>query len=192
MLYDLSGDPYLSAIFIIASCPESKKSGTKTLPYLGNCLDTIFVTTLTNAFFFAVMESLENWLEDFKQLNGILPALSDQTVLEAVWAVSGQKTLALVEKVVNIYGVSRNAERYIDVVKALASETEYGSACRLALALNLFTQFKKEEFVLPLFIQNRLSLAESYLANNATMQKEVLQFFDTHLHYPRDMICELQ
>ena len=135
---------------------------------------------------------MEAWLEDYKQLHGNPQQVSDQTALEAVWAVSGQKHMKLIEKVVQLYGAVHHSERYVDIVKALASETDYASACRLAIALGLFTQFKKEEFVLPLIIQDRLSLAEDYLSNNVDMQKEVLQFLDRHLTYPRDMIPEVQ
>lgn len=99
--------------------------------------------------------------------------------------------MKLIEKVVHLYGAIHHSERYIDIVRALAIETDYASACRLAIALNLFTQFKKEEFILPLILQDRLSLAEDYLLNNVAMQKEVLQFLDRHLNYPRDIVLEV-
>lgn len=117
--------------------------------------------------------------------------VSDQTVLEAVWAVSGQKHMKLVEKVINLYGALNHSEKFVHVVRALAMEREFASACRLAIVLKLFTQFKKEEFILPLFIQDRISLAEDYLVHNPAMQKEVLQFLDKYLDYPRDMVSEL-
>lgn len=139
-----------------------------------------------------VIDQFEIWLEEFHKLNGYYPSVEKQTVLDAMMAVSKQNNAKLLKKVVKLFnGVQFKAHLTI-VVQQLIEEKAYASACRMAIALEFFNkQFKKEDFVLPLIIQDKLCLAEEYLRKDRAMQKEVVKFLDAHVQQPHDMIFKI-
>lgn len=79
-------------------------------------------------------------------------------------------------------------EQFVPVIQALIAQQSYTAACRMALALELFHSFSMEDFVLPLIIQDKLTLAEEFLMHNPEMQQSVVALLDQHLQYPRDIL----
>lgn len=140
-------------------------------------------------YFFLAIDQFEIWLEEFHKLNGYYPSVEKQTVLDAMMAVSKQNNAKLLKKVVKLFnGIHFKAHLSIVVQKSV-EEKAYASACRMAIALEFFNkQFKKEDFVLPLILQDKLCLAEEYLRKDRVMQKEVVKFLDQHVKNPQDMI----
>ena len=92
------------------------------------------------------------------------------------------------KKIVQLYhGIHYNSH-LVTIVEELIEEQDFFSACRMAVSLELFNQFKKEDFVLPLILQDKLSLAEEYLRKNPAMQRDVVSFLDTYIKNPADML----
>lgn len=147
----------------------------------------------SNKFYLVVLvvDQFEVWLDEFHKTNGYYPTVQQQITKEAVLAVSRQKNGKIVKKVVNMYrGVHYNTY-LIPIVEDLIERQEFASACRLAVALNLFGQFKKEDFVLPLIVQDKLSLAEEYLKKDRNMPIDVVSFLDSHIKQPCEMLKEI-
>ena len=142
---------------------------------------SLFPTTL-------VIEQFESWLEEFKRLNGTYPSLSKQTILEAINAVADQKNIKLITKVVNIYRGIESKEILICIVKNHYLKSSFATACRLAIALQLFRHFEIQDFILPLIVQDKLPLAEEYLSYNVDMQKATISLLDKHLEHPHDVL----
>ena len=126
---------------------------------------------------------------EFHKINGYYPLVEKQTSLDAIMAVSKQKNGKLLKKVVKLYqGVEFKLD-LLGVVHKLIEQQEYLSACRMAIALELYNQqFKKEDFILPLIVQDKLSPAEEYLKKDKVMQREVVLFLDHHMKNPNDML----
>lgn len=138
--------------------------------------------------FVLVVDQFEIWLDEFHKVNGYYPAVEKQITKEAVVAISKQKNGKVLRKVVKMYhGVHYNTY-LIPAVQVLVEQQEFASACRLAVALHLFCQFKKEDFVLPLIVQDRLPLAEEYLKKDSIMQNDVVSFLDNHMKQPYEML----
>ena len=135
-----------------------------------------------------VIDYFENWLEEFKRLNGNYPSLSIQTALEAINAVSKQKHGKLIEKVVYIYQGIQMKEHFVCVIKNFCKNCSFTTACRMATALQLYNSFPIEDFVLPLILQDKCNLAEEFISHNVNMQKETITFLDKHVNYPCDIL----
>lgn len=134
------------------------------------------------------MDQFEVWLEEFQKANGYYPAVDKQTSKEAMVAVSRQRNGKILKKIVNMYHGVHYKTHLIEVVNELIGYQEFASACRLAVALELFSQFEKEDFVLPLIVQDKLPIAEEYLRKNRTMQQAVVSFLDKHIKQPCEML----
>ncbi len=134
------------------------------------------------------MDQFEVWLEEFHKTNGYYPSVDQQTAKEAMVAVSRQKNGKILKKIVNMYKGVHFKTQLIEVVNELVHHQEFASACRLAVALELFSDFQKEDFVLPLIVQDKLPLAEEYLKKNCTMQQAVVSFLDRHIKQPCEML----
>jgi len=168
-LLNRSGDPYLSATYVMRNTFDFDKSKPNSLSLY-------------------VIEQFESWLEEFKRLNGTYPSLSKQTILEAINAVADQKNIKLITKVVNIYRGIESKEILICIVKNHYLKSSFATACRLAIALQLFRHFEIQDFILPLIVQDKLPLAEEYLSYNVDMQKATISLLDKHLEHPHDVL----
>lgn len=171
-LFSASQNPHLSAVYLMYHSYD-------------------FFKNKTNSLASFVVDQFEVWLDEFHKTNGYYPTVQQQITKEAVLAVSRQKNGKIVKKVVNMYrGVHYNTY-LIPIVEDLIERQEFASACRLAVALNLFGQFKKEDFVLPLIVQDKLSLAEEYLKKDRNMPIDVVSFLDSHIKQPCEMLKEI-
>ncbi|KAI9553065.1 hypothetical protein GHT06_020956 [Daphnia sinensis] len=171
-LFSSSQNPHLSAVYLMYHSYD-------------------FFKNKPNSLAAFVVDQFEIWLDEFHKANGYYPTVQLQITKEAVLAVSRQKNGKIVKKVVNMYrGVHYNTN-LIPIVQDLIERQEFASACRLAVALSLFGQFKKEDFVLPLIMQDKLSLAEEYLKKDHNMQIDVVSFLDSHIKQPCEMLKEI-
>lgn len=155
------------------------------------CTLSTYEVTCTNLFSFPitlVIEQFESWLEEFKRLNGAFPPLSKQTILEAINAVADQKNMKLITKVVNLYHGVKIKESLICIVKNHCLKFSFATACRMAIALQLFKHFEVQDFILPLIVQDKLPLAEEYLSHNVNLQKTTINLLDKHLEHPHDLL----
>lgn len=64
----------------------------------------------------------------------------------------------------------------------------FSGACRLALALQLFDAFGIEDFVVPLLLQDKLSLALDFLTGSATLQVDTVLFLDDYVNAPHRLL----
>lgn len=135
------------------------------------------------------MNQFEIWLREFHKLNGCYPEVERQTAVEVLLAVSHQKNRKLLQKVVKLYNLHVFKEHLTPIVNKLIKEQSFNTACQMAIELKLFDNFfKKEDFILPLIIQDKILLVEEYLKNNKSMQKDVVLLLDQHVKNPCDMI----
>ncbi|XP_046455763.1 exonuclease mut-7 homolog [Daphnia pulex] len=168
-LFSSSQNPHLSAVYLMYHSYD-------------------FFKNKTNSLAAFVVDQFEVWLEEFLKANGYYPAVDQQTTREAMVAVSRQRNGKILKKIVTLYHGVHYKAHLIEVVNELIGYQEFASACRLAVALELFSQFEKEDFVLPLIVQDKLPLAEEYLRKNRSMQQDVVSFLDKHIKQPCEML----
>lgn len=135
-----------------------------------------------------MLTQLELWLEDFYKVNTFYPPVTEQTAVEAVSAICNQKNSKLIKKTLHLFNAACFKVQMIEILKKLIKQQDFTSACRIAVSLELFNQFRKEDFVLPLIVQDKLSLAEEYLRNDIMMLRDVVMFLDQYLNQPYDML----
>ena len=133
------------------------------------------------------MEQFENWLDEHKRFHGDYPLLTQGTVVEAVNSVSKQKHCKLIEKVIRIYRARDIKEVFVGLIKSLVDARSHLSACRMAIALELFHSFSIDDFIVPLIIQDKLPLAEEFLRANNEMQREIVCFLDQYVNNPMSL-----
>lgn len=168
-LLNASGDAYLSAAFMMANSYDFHRSRPDSLASY-------------------VMERFELWLEEHRRLNGALPTLRPRTALEAVSAVAKQQNNKLVQRVVRIYRGVDDKLAFVGLVRWLVESKNFSGACRLALALQLFDAFGIEDFVVPLLLQDKLSLALDFLTGSATLQVDTVLFLDDYVNAPHRLL----
>lgn len=125
-------------------------------------------------------------------MKGTYPVLETSTVLAAVSSVSQQNYRKLMERVLKLYRATHFKDDCISIVHSLVQEKLYSLACRLACCLELYHSFGKDEFVLPLILQDRSTQAEEYILHNTTMQKEIVVLLDKHVNNPQDLLGLVQ
>ncbi|KAG4074788.1 hypothetical protein HA402_006427 [Bradysia odoriphaga] len=71
---------------------------------------------------------------------------------------------------------------FVDKIRELIREHHYKEASQLAYELELFHEFSLYELVLPLILQDKISIAEEYLVKAVHLRKPLVQLLDSFLN----------
>lgn len=80
---------------------------------------------------------------------------------------------------VDTYELLRCREMFVPKVRAMLARKQYKEAGQIAVDLELFDHFDEHDFVMPLFLQDKISIAEDFLNRAVRLQRPVVQLLDS-------------
>ncbi|XP_043287012.1 exonuclease mut-7 homolog [Venturia canescens] len=124
-----------------------------------------------------VMEDFIKWLPN--QSTPYSKYLEPETKLAAFRLVSKQKNTNLMTLVAKAFEFKADADIFIPWIESIVREKKYKEAAQYAIIMGLQNSFAKPEtLLLPLIIQDKISVAESFLAEHKPMQKNLVNYLD--------------
>ncbi|KAL8608208.1 hypothetical protein ACOMHN_016663 [Nucella lapillus] len=69
-------------------------------------------------------------------------------------------------------------EQFLEDVRRLVDKNQMKEACLIVSRLGLQDHFTMEEIIIPLFLQDKVNMVESYLAGRPKLQREFISFLD--------------
>ena len=107
-----------------------------------------------------------------------LPHLSFPTMDFVFFKFFQQPNAATLINAFSCFDLTKHKLRYSRAIVDLASEGDYKGACHAAVALCLSDFFPIEIFCLPLLLQDKLSIMESYLAKSPESCRKMITYLD--------------
>ncbi|XP_069688373.1 exonuclease mut-7 homolog isoform X2 [Periplaneta americana] len=153
-------NPYAASLHIMRNCEESHQSKPTSLS-------------------FAVMEEFARWISNKQtELSHLLTA---DIKLEAFNVATLQRNHSLSKIMYNVYQLASDRELFIPSIEEMVSRKQYKEACQSAALLELHPHFAVEDFVIPLVFQDKLTVAEEFLAGSPEHQRHLVMFLDSLL-----------
>ncbi|KAF4524851.1 hypothetical protein B566_EDAN014702, partial [Ephemera danica] len=165
ILYDQfrsSANPFERAFLVTSLCSDFGQSKRTTLA-------------------FAVMDVFSAWLKD--QAN-MMQLLTEEVKHQACTLISSSNFRELSNLILDVSQLRNDTDLMIAHIESEVSKKKYKEACQLAHLLNLQDRFHVEKFVVPLILQDKLTVAEQCLEGSPDQQKEIVVILDNALgHY---------
>ena len=120
-----------------------------------------------------------------------LPQLPFPTMDYVFFKFFQQPNAATLKNAFASFDLTKHKLRYSRAIVDLASNGDYKGACHAAVALFLWDFFPIEIFCLPLLLQDKLSIMESYLAKSPESCKKVITYLDGFHEQTDDKITAL-
>ncbi|XP_046996046.1 exonuclease mut-7 homolog [Schistocerca americana] len=152
-----AGNPYITALQIMLNSED-------------------FYQAKTNSLAYTVMEEFSVWLDNHRQY--LDACLTRELKFEAFLAVQMQRNHKLVKLVYATYEMAQDSEIFYDEIMKMVSKRLYKEACQSATLLKLHDYFAIEDFIIPLALQDKMSIAEEFLSGSVPHQKKVVIFLD--------------
>lgn len=84
---------------------------------------------------------------------------------------------------IDVYDLKVANTLFLDRIRDLLQESMYKEVCEIVRQLELHEHFGIHEFIVPLILQDRLSVVEQYLAKAPNITTELVVFLDTWLDH---------
>ncbi|XP_071322282.1 exonuclease mut-7 homolog isoform X2 [Trachinotus anak] len=158
-------EPLEALLTILESCPGKQKSRSHTLGY-------------------HVLMEFQTWMKEHPQVT--LSSLSEQQALElqhrALSLITDTQP-TFVESLINIYQLSSLDPAILcqHIVKLQALNC-YKEAAVLCIKLKLQEEVNMEEVCVPLILQDKLSLVESFVTGNNHLEQQLITLLDSWCH----------
>lgn len=154
-----SADPYKMSLVCVKLCPYIYK--TKANPLPAN-----------------ILVELQNYLTQRSNKEKFKSCLSEELQRDAFQVAVRQKNTGLLKLLVKVFQLMSIREQLLPFLKDFVNEGRFKEVCVLATLLSLQSEFSTAELIVPLFLQDQLSLADGFLDSSPTHQKEILLFID--------------
>lgn len=171
--FDTAPNPYLSTLRILVNAIDFKHAKTET------------------SLAFTVIEEFSNWLIPRKDIhNGCLvPDLK----IAAFKLVSRQKHMKLVKLVSITYDFIEHKELFLQIIQKMINEKKFKEATQYVTMLKLQMHYTDPELLLlPLILQNKLTIVEDFLTECPIAQKKLITYLDDLLALGRNMYNKLE
>ncbi|XP_063704618.1 exonuclease mut-7 homolog [Culicoides brevitarsis] len=91
--------------------------------------------------------------------------------------------------VCDCYDLKASRQLFVARIRELITEQKYKDACQSACDLQLYGMghFSIHDFLVPLILQDKMSVAEKYLAADGALQRELVTFLDTWLDHRQSL-----
>ncbi|XP_033222411.1 exonuclease mut-7 homolog isoform X2 [Belonocnema kinseyi] len=160
--FETAPNPYLSTLRILVNTNDFSQSKTK------------------SSLSFTVMEDFSKWIAPNKDL--YKDHLVVDLKLAAFKLVSRQKNMQLMKMVAETYEFTTCNELFYQIIEDMLRQKKYKEAAQYAEMLNLQPFFAEPEILLlPLILQNKVTVVEDFLANQPDIQKNLVQYLDNLL-----------
>nr|XP_057912344.1 exonuclease mut-7 homolog isoform X2 [Doryrhamphus excisus] len=162
---DLQNDPLEAFLTILESCPGKQKGRSHTLGA-------------------HILKEFQSWLKEHPQVT--LSSLPKQqaTALQhrALHLLTDTQT-SFVEGLINTYQLTtlQPATLRLHVMRLLSLKC-YKEAAVLGAKLNLHNELNLEEVCVPLIVQDKLALAENYVAGHDHLERQLVALLDSWCH----------
>uniref|UniRef100_A0A336M779 CSON012118 protein n=1 Tax=Culicoides sonorensis TaxID=179676 RepID=A0A336M779_CULSO len=137
----------------------------------------------SGTFAFTLIKELDAYLKcyDPNVIASMKKFISDDTKMVAFNFFHNQNQLFNV--VCECYDLKSSREIFIGRIRELISEQKYKDACQSACDLELYEGFSIHDFLIPLILQDKMSVAEKYLGMAYKLQCELVTFLDSWLDH---------
>lgn len=125
---------------------------------------------------FTIMCVFKEWVLQHPDRYSILTSELKARALETVLSTRGSS--ALVDVVCQAYRLEEDAYSYMGYIRDLLQKQFFNEASTLVIRLNLQQQFQLREIAVPLFLLDKLSLLDNYLADHPDLQEEMVRYLD--------------
>ncbi|KAK6628797.1 hypothetical protein RUM43_002613 [Polyplax serrata] len=156
--FEISRNPFVSVLQAIVHCRGF---------HLGNKQNSLPCT---------VMEEFSSWSQ--KKHSNLSHLLKTDIKLLAFDVAVQQKNETLRKLIVQTYQMNMDKQLFVVPILTLVQEGKYKEACQCAVMLELYEEFKIEDFVIPLIFQDKYPVAEKFLMGNRDHQLKVVTFLD--------------
>lgn len=150
-------NPYASALQIIADCEDLLHNRTNTLASF-------------------VIEEFCGWARAHER--EICHKLTPQLKYDAFCLITMQKNYALTKLIIDVLKMPADKMLFVGNIKDFVLAKKYKEACQCSVALGLVREFPIDYFVLPLILQDKLSVAEEALMKEPAMQEDLVHRLD--------------
>ncbi|KAK9499662.1 hypothetical protein O3M35_002669 [Rhynocoris fuscipes] len=154
-------NPYATTLAIIRRCPDYRLNKNNSLAQ-------------------AVMEEFEEYLKS-KPICGGQYSLSPSLQQEAFQVASRQKNKQLSKYIVDVYGLKKSRGLFMEAIHNFIRLKMYKEACEWTILLNLENQFNIFDFVIPLILQDRLSIVNEFLVKSPEHHLKLVKYLDNML-----------
>ncbi|XP_043463266.1 exonuclease mut-7 homolog [Leptopilina heterotoma] len=160
--FETAPNPYLSTLRILVNTNDFSHSKTK------------------SSLSFTIMEDFSKWIAP--QKDNFKECLEVDLKIAAFKLVSKQKNLQLVKIVAETYEFTSCNGLFYEIIEAMICDKKYKEAAQYAEMLNLQSLFADPEvLLLPLILQNKVTVVEDFLANQTEIQRNLVQYLDSLL-----------
>lgn len=132
----------------------------------------------TNSMAANILVELQHFINQEDNKDKFESCLSQELQKEAFQVAIRQKNSGLLKLMVKVYQLVNIREHLLPFVKDLQDKGHLKEVCTLATLLSLQPEFSTAELIVPLFLQDRLSLADDFLETSPSHKKEILIFID--------------
>lgn len=105
--------------------------------------------------------------------------INDNLRMIAFNFVAKQGHCTLFSLVVDTFELNSCRELFIPKVREMIERNQYKEAGQIAIDLKMFDEFDEHAFVIPLFMQDKISIAEDFLNKAVRLQRPVVQLLDS-------------
>ncbi|XP_055612884.1 exonuclease mut-7 homolog [Uranotaenia lowii] len=158
MFYMNTQNPFQWALKLFANCPDHNSAKGNSLAYI-------------------VIEELAT----FKQHNNppTDQLLDDNLRMVAFNFVAKHGHSVLFRLVVDTFELLKRAQMFVPKIWGMLERKQYKEAGQVATDLQLFDEFDEHAFVIPLFLQDKISIAEDFLKKATRLQEPVIRLLDS-------------
>ncbi|XP_071524291.1 exonuclease mut-7 homolog [Panulirus ornatus] len=154
-----SANPYKMSLVCVMLSPDLYKNKANSLPA-------------------NILVELQSYLNQRGNKEKFKLCLSEELQKDAFHVAVRQKNTGLLKLMAKVFQLMIIREQLLPFLKALLNDGHFKEVCVLATLLTLQSQFSTAELIVPLFLQDRLCLADEFLDSSPTHQKEILLFID--------------
>ncbi|XP_053693223.1 exonuclease mut-7 homolog [Sabethes cyaneus] len=145
------------------------------LKLFANCADNN--APKSNSLAYTVIEELAVFKKQYTPDTNAL--VDDNLRMVAFNFVAKQGHCQLFRMVVDTFEMLACRQMFIPQVRLMIVRKQYKEAGQIAIDLELFEEFDEHDFVMPLFMQDKISIAEDYLNKAERLQRPVVQLLDS-------------
>ncbi|XP_062699607.1 exonuclease mut-7 homolog [Aedes albopictus] len=158
MFYMNTRNPYEWSLKLFANCPDHNSPKSNSLAY-------------------TVLEEMRNFKKHYNL--GTDQLVDDNLRMVAFNFVAKQGHCLLFRMVVDTFEFLQCRELFVPKLREMIARKQYKEAGQIAIDLELFDEFDEHDFVMPLFMQDKISIAEDYLNKAERLQRPVVQLLDS-------------
>ncbi|XP_062539983.1 exonuclease mut-7 homolog [Armigeres subalbatus] len=158
MFYLNTRNPYEWSLKLFANCPDHNSPKSSSLAY-------------------TVLEEMSNFKKHYNL--GTEQLVDDNLRMVAFNFVAKQSHCLLFRMVVETFEFLQCREMFIPKIREMIARKQYKEAGQIAIDLELFDEFDEHDFVMPLLMQDKISIAEDYLNKAERLQRPVVQLLDS-------------